>query len=155
MASASASLVERLISVFDGAHNAVKFQLDLGGPPVEQGIGERNFGLGWDGSGPKKNRIFGPLAAGYCRFRRRFIQYAQLKLVFLLKCKQMLTKIFWNQSLWHTATQHKRFAAFYFPTPSLIYANMSFNLFFIPALLERQCKRDTCLCGNVFSFWNG
>lgn len=76
---------------------------------------------------------------------------AQLKLVFRLTCKQMLTKMFWNRSLWHTATQHKRFAAFHFPTPSLIFANMSFNLFFSPALLERQCRRDTCLCGNIFS----
>ena len=43
MASASTSLVKRLVSVPDGARNAIKFQPDLGGPPVEQGIGEGSF----------------------------------------------------------------------------------------------------------------
>ena len=56
MASASTSLVKRLVSVSDGARNAIKLQPDLGGPPVEQGIGERSFGLGWDGSAQQKNR---------------------------------------------------------------------------------------------------
>ena len=53
---------EGLVSVGDGASDAVKFQQtgrvschscvgDLGGPPVDQGVGERNFETGWDGSG--------------------------------------------------------------------------------------------------------
>ena len=53
---------EGLVSVGDGASDAVKFQQtgrvschscvgDLGGPPVDQGVGERSFETGWDGSG--------------------------------------------------------------------------------------------------------
>ena len=52
---------EGLGSVGDGASDAVKFQQtgrgnhscvgELGGPPVDQGVGERSFETGWDGSG--------------------------------------------------------------------------------------------------------
>ena len=53
---------EGLVSVGDGASDAVKFQQtgrvschccvgDLGGPPVDQGVGERSLETGWGGSG--------------------------------------------------------------------------------------------------------